>query len=109
MEENKEIKEYDERGNLIYYKNSLGTEVWREYNENNKVIYSKDSCGFKVWTGYNENNKLIYSKDSLGSEYFYKYENNKRIGINRQEFERIKKEQEFLNREYCSRFDIMDI
>ena len=35
---NKEIKELDERGYLIYFKSSWGAEHWFEYDKNNKQI-----------------------------------------------------------------------
>ena len=37
------MKKYDERRNLIYYKDSSGIELWKKYDENNNLIHSKDS------------------------------------------------------------------
>ena len=36
-------KDYDERGNLIHYKNSNGDEEWREYDKRGNCICSKTS------------------------------------------------------------------
>lgn len=33
-----EIKEHDQNGNLLHYRDSYGVEWWREYDENNKLI-----------------------------------------------------------------------
>jgi len=81
-------KEYDERGNCIHQKYFYGFEQWTEYDENNNLIHIKNSDEFEEWYGYDKNNK--------------------QIKITKQEFEKIK-EQEFLGRKYCSRFELMDI
>ena len=38
--------DYDERGNVIHYKRSTGSEQWMRYNTMNRMIYFKDSEGF---------------------------------------------------------------
>ena len=43
----KEIKKYDKRGNLIYYKCLDGLESWSKYNENNNEINFKHSDVFE--------------------------------------------------------------
>jgi len=103
-----EIKEFDERGNGIHYKNSYGEEYWYKYDENNNLIHYKNSYGYEYWYNYDENNNIIHCKYSEGDEHWYKYENNNKIEITKKEFYKLK-EQEFLNREYCSRFELMDI
>ena len=40
-----EIKEYDEKGNLIHHRDSTGFESWSEYDENNNEIHFRDSDG----------------------------------------------------------------
>ena len=89
------IVEYDDRGNLIYYKNLTDYEYWQGYDENNNLIYFKDSiCG----------------ESSL--EYYYKWEDDKKIRITQQEFEQIKKDKEykeFISREEVSIFELLDI
>ena len=85
------IREYDERGNIIYKKRSNGSESWTEYDENNNLVYVKSYDGFKVW---------------------YKWEDNKQIEIFQSEFEQIKRDKEyrkFLSREPISRFDLMEL
>jgi len=112
-----EIKEYDERGNLIYSKNSYGYEEWQEFDENNNEIYYKDSFGYEYWTEYDENNNEIYYKNSDGTEYWYKYDknDNEQIEITKKEFEQIKrnkgnkKSRELINNSNISRFELMDI
>ena len=86
----KEIKEFDERGNLIHYKNSNGLESWTEYDENNNEIHYKNSYGIEYWC---------------------KWENNNKIEITKKEFERIKrdKNRELINNSKISRFELMDI
>ncbi len=108
----KVIKKYDEKGNKIYQKNPNGFEYWQEYDENNNIIHYKTSNG-EWWWKYDENNNLVYSKRSFGYENWYKCDkNNKRIKITEQEYKEIefrKQEKEYLSREKCSRFEIMDI
>ncbi len=88
-----EIKKYDEKGNLIYWKDSYGEE-WQKYDENNRIIYYKSS----IDTDYG---------------YWYMYSDlGRRIEITEQEFLEIefrKKEQEYLSRKKVTRFELMDI
>jgi len=86
----KEIREYDERGNLIYYRYSYGREIWKEYDINKDVIYYKDSYhkGWEHWAKYDENYNII--------------------SITQKEFENIKI-REYNLRTKCSRFELMDI
>ena len=35
------IKEYDNNGNMIHYRNSRGFEEWREYDTNGNVFTEK--------------------------------------------------------------------
>ncbi len=111
-----EIKKYDKNNNLIYFKNSKGSEYWMGYDKNNNKIHNKTSYGFEEWAKYDENNNVIHSKyiDSYNCyNHWYKYdENNKQIGITEKEYKDIefrKKEKEYLSRTKCSRFEIMDI
>jgi len=80
----------------------------KEYDKNKNLIYSKYSSGNEYYYKYDENNNLIHYKNSFGYENWYKYDKDKRIEITQQEFYKLK-EQEFLNRKYCSRFEIMDM
>lgn len=87
------IKEYDDRGNLTYWKTFNGYiyEEWREYDENDNKIY----C--------NEN----------GTEFWFKYDEiGRKWRITKKEFEKIKserEEREFLSREPIPRFEIMEL
>ena len=106
------IYKFDERGNCIYYKNSVGREYWRKFDKNNNCVYYKNFIDER-WYKYDENNKLIYCKISDGREVWYKQDrNNKNIYITEKEYKEIefrKKEKEYLSRTKCSRFEIMDI
>ncbi len=112
---NKEIKEYDKKGNLIYCKDIFGDEIWKKYNENNSQIYFKNSFGYEQWREFDKNNNMIHWKDTNNNKYWYKYseDKNKIVIITQQEFkqiERNKERQEFLfKNKYCSRFELMDI
>jgi len=55
----KPIKEYDDNGNCIHYRDSDGYEYWREYDDNGRYIYYKDSKGFEKRNEYDENGKLV--------------------------------------------------
>ena len=47
MEDNKVIKDYDEKGRLIHIKNSNGFESWYEYDEKGIKTHYKDSNGYE--------------------------------------------------------------
>jgi len=87
--------EYDDRGNMIYHKDSNGFETWYEYDERDNLIRERDSEGFEEWREYNSENilissesscgiirkfnndgQLLYSRDVLGFEEWYEYDLN---------------------------------
>ncbi len=82
---NREIK-YNKKGNIIYHK---------KYDDN-----------FEFWYKCDKKNKCVYYKFSEEDEYWYKYNGQK--GIIFLTEQKIK-ELEYLSREKCSRFEIMDI
>lgn len=56
------IREYDERGNLTYFKdnfNGKGYEEWRTYDQNNNLICSIDSNGTEIVNLYSDNGVKI--------------------------------------------------
>ena len=59
-----EIKEYDNRGNEIHYRDSDGYEVWWEYDKNNNVIHYRTCDGYEVWWEYDEKGNVIFRKES---------------------------------------------
>lgn len=87
--------EYDERGNLVHYKNSH-SEQFFEYDENNNKVSEKfyywvttfkyDSRGNKIysnmdgreeWFAYDSHNNLIYSYEGEDEKWFeYEYDDN---------------------------------
>ncbi len=109
----KEIKKYDNRNNLVYYKYASGIEVWQKYDKNNNLIHYKNSNGYERWSEYDKNNNEIHYKNSNGYETWYKYDkNNKSIIITEKEYKEIEfreKEKEYNSRTKCSRFELMDI
>lgn len=73
------IRKYDERGNLVYVRDSMG-EVWNKYDKNNHEIYSKfdegDGVVCESWRKYDTNGKLVYYKDTYGYKTWYEYKKN---------------------------------
>ena len=87
--------EYDERGNLVHYKNSH-SEQFFEYDENDNKVSEKfyywvttfkyDSRGNKIysnmdgreeWFAYDSHNNLIYSYEGEDEKWFeYEYDDN---------------------------------
>lgn len=47
MEDNKVIREYDEKGNETHYKDSDDYEIWKEYDEKGNLIHYKKSNGYE--------------------------------------------------------------
>ncbi len=109
----KAIKEYDDRGNLVYNKDTYDNEFWWKYDENDNEIYYKSSDGNGYWKEYNKNNKIIHFKTFFGDEIWWKYDESDIASyITEKEYKEIefrKKEKEYLSRKKCSRFEIMDI
>jgi len=64
-----EWREYDSKGNNIYFKNSNGLEEWREYDSKGNNIYSKDSDGLEEWREYDSIGNKIHFKNSDGEEW----------------------------------------
>ena len=61
-------REYDEKGNITYYKDSSGLECWMKYNENGNEMYYKDSDGDESWREYDEKGDETYYRNSRGFE-----------------------------------------
>ncbi len=109
---NKEIKECDERGNLLYHKDFDGIEHWSSYDKNNNEIYRKTIFDERWWE-YDENNRKIHVKTSYGREEWYRSDElNDQIRITEQEYKKIRyniKIKEYNSRTKCSRFELMEI
>ena len=73
-DKNTEIKEYDEKGNEIHYRNSTGFEWWMEYDEKGNEIHTRNSNGYEWWWEYDENNNLIHHRNSKGFESWTEYD-----------------------------------
>lgn len=69
------IEEFDDNGNLIYYKNGK-VEIWSEYDNDNNEIHTKYSNGREMWRDFNEQGNLTHYKDSDGNELWYCYDRN---------------------------------
>ena len=73
MEDNKFIREYDEKGRLTHTRYSDGREVWWEYDEKGNITHYKDSDGYEVWKEYDEKGNVAHCKNSDGyDESFFK-------------------------------------
>ncbi len=104
----KEIKEYDNRGNLVYYKCLDGLISWHKYDEKNREIYQERSDCYKCQKEYNKKGNLMYyTSNQFGNEeIWYKIDGyGKEIRITEQKFKEI----EYLSRKKFTRFEIMDI
>ena len=66
-----EIKEYDEKGNLIRHRHPDGFESWMEYDTKGNLIHRRDSDGFEAWREYDANNNLINYRNNDGIEENY--------------------------------------
>ena len=84
----KVIKEYDDRGNIIHYKDTDGDEYWREYDENNNLVHYKSFVGYEYW---------------------WKFDKKFPILITQQEFKQIERTKLYLNNKKINKFEIMDI
>jgi YD repeat-containing protein len=73
------IYKYDKNNNEIYFKSSIGSELWHEYDENNKVIHFKNESGYEYWNEYDQKGNLIHKVDSHKNETWYTYDNNNNI------------------------------
>lgn len=69
--DNCQITKLPKFGNLIYYKDPEGFEIWQEYNEDDKIIHYKDSTGNEHWKEYDAEGNLIHYKDSEGREKWF--------------------------------------
>lgn len=103
-----EIEEYDERGNLTYFK-WKDMERWSEYDENNNLVHYRSITGSESWYEYDENNNKIYQRSGSGAEFWYKYDENKEeINITKEKLKE-RAEKEFLSRTPVGRFELMEI
>ena len=65
---------YDDKGNIVYYKNSNCDEHYWKYDDKGNKIYQKDSYGKECHYKYDDKGNLIYRKESNGNEHHYKYD-----------------------------------
>lgn len=60
---------YDEQGNIVYYKDYTGYEYWNEYTQDGKLLKSSDCYGFVEVYTYNANglleNKILKTIDEI--------------------------------------------
>ncbi len=91
-EKERVLEKRDSNGNVIYYKNHDGYECWRTFDENNNVIYHNDSSGDECWNEYDEKGRLTHHKSVRGEETWYGYEGNRVREITKEEYDRIKEQ-----------------
>ena len=65
MEDNKVIREYDEKGNVTHIKYSDGYEEWKEYDEKGNETHYKNSNGYDYWYEYDEKGNMISGYEDL--------------------------------------------
>ena len=68
-----EFYSYDKRGNVIYYRNSLGQSYEKKYNRYNKETFYKDNEGHEVYRIYNKAHlltKINNSKTGIERRYY---------------------------------------
>ena len=65
------ILEYNEYGNIIYYKDMDGIEEWYHYDEYGNCVYTRRSDGFEYWARY-QDGKLAWYKNNRGDEYSFR-------------------------------------
>ena len=106
MNNKREIKKYDERGNLTYYKYPNGDEYFKEYDENGNCIYFKDSDGYELWKEYDENGNCIHCKNSDGFEEWY--DSNGNVINNMINIEIVSKKYELTEEEYNAIIDHLE-
>jgi len=83
------IREHDENGNLIHYKNYVGLEYlecWFDYDNKGNLIHQKDSNGYEYWYDYDNKGNEIHYKNSEGYGYWKGEKGNK---ITEEEFNKI--------------------
>ena len=62
------VRKFNDEGNLIYFKDSKGNEIWREYDNKDNLIHSKDSKGYESW--YDDRGNCIYSKELIAERLY---------------------------------------
>lgn len=73
------VREYDEKGNVIHYKDTNGSEWRYEYDQNGNEIHRVSSTGSQIWQDYDVDGKLIHYRNSSGYEYHQEYDNNGKV------------------------------
>lgn len=67
-------REFDERGNLIHYRNTNGKERYYEYDERNNLLTSRFNTGYVANYEYDEKNNIIHFHTNRGIESFNNYD-----------------------------------
>jgi len=68
------IDEYDNKGNIIYEKNSDGDEYWYEYDIKGNLIHFKNSDGKERWHEYDDKGNEIHYKSHDSKEKWWEYD-----------------------------------
>ena len=66
---------YDDKGNVIYKKDSNGDEYYYVYDNYGNIIYMKDNYGYESrWVyRYDDKGNIIYEKNKYGDEFYWEY------------------------------------
>ena len=69
----KEIKTYDDNGNLIYHRYPTGLDIMYVYDENNNCTHVKCSNAIECDRKYNDEGKLLHVRYNDGFEFWFDY------------------------------------
>ena len=65
---------YDEKGNHVTFEHNDGRKELYEYDENNNLIHTKDNKDYETWNEYDEKGNQVSHEDSNGNCYEFKYD-----------------------------------
>ena len=74
----RETKIFDDKGNMVFYKDSLGVSQKRKFNDKGEVISYADSKGWKWEKIYNPEGKVLFYSDNTGASWTKTYDKKNR-------------------------------
>ena len=72
-------EEYNDKNNLIHWKNSNGIECWNEYNIQGNIYHSIYNDEYEEWYEYDINGNITNYRNSTGFEEWYINDNDGNI------------------------------
>lgn len=69
----------DKNGNIIYSRNdkeglNKGLEMWFEYDDEGNNVYQKNSLGYEAWWKYDQTGRKTHYKNTNGAEMWWHYD-----------------------------------